>query len=270
MTLKRITLAECHQELLRIAAIFDQLCQKHHIPYYMLGGTMLGAIRHKGFIPWDDDMDFGIPRPYFAQFITLAEQELPPKYKLITSKNSLALKKGFIKIQLEGSKLIEKVFDKQEESFYNGIAIDIFPLDGVDFSSLKKRFHIKLAFLLIRIQEGRFCSLSIRKGIKKAIAFFIKKLPINDNSLAAHIEKLIQKDKYESAKQIANFYGHWKEKEIIDKKIFGTTKLYAFENIFLKGVKDYDFYLTALYHNYMELPPKEKQITHADEFYVQE
>ena len=97
MTLKKITLAECHKELLHIATAFDQICQKHHIPYYMLGGTMLGAIRHNGFIPWDDDMDFGIPRPYFAQFITLAEQELPPKYKLITSKNSPALKKGFIK-----------------------------------------------------------------------------------------------------------------------------------------------------------------------------
>ena len=107
MTLKKITLAECHKELLHIATAFDQICQKHHIPYYMLGGTILGAIRHNGFIPWDDDMDFGIPRPYFNQFIALAEQELPPKYKLITSKNSPALKKGFIKIQLEGSKLIE-------------------------------------------------------------------------------------------------------------------------------------------------------------------
>ena len=179
-------------------------------------------------------------------------------------------KKGFIKIQLEGSKLIEKVFDKQEVSFYNGIAIDIFPLDGVNLSSLKSKFRIKLAFLLIRIQEGRFCSLSIRKGMKKVIAYLIKKLPLNDDSLAAYIEKLIQKDKYESAKQIANFYGHWKEKEIIDKQIFSTSTIYPFEDIYLKGVKDYNAYLTALYHNYMDLPPKEKQITHADEFYIQE
>ena len=147
---------------------------------------------------------------------------------------------------------------------------DIFPLDGVNLSSLKSKFHIKLAFLLIRIQEGRFCSLSIRKGMKKVIAYLIKKLPLNDDSLAAYIEKLIQKDKYESAKQIANFYGHWKEKEIIDKQIFSTSTIYPFEDIYLKGVKDYNAYLTALYHNYMDLPPKEKQITHADEFYIQE
>ncbi|OUO51792.1 hypothetical protein B5F77_09510 [Parabacteroides sp. An277] len=268
MTLKRITLAECHQELLRIATIFDQLCQKHHIPYYMLGGTMLGAIRHKGFIPWDDDMDFGIPRPYFASFVALAEQELPVRYKLISSKNSLALKKGFVKIQLEGSKLIEKVFGEQTESFYNGIAIDIFPLDGVNMASWKSKARVKLAFLLLRIQEGRFCSLSIRKGIKKTIAYWIKKLPINDERLAAYIDKLIQKEAYESASQVVNFYGHWKEREIIDKMIFNTPTLYPFAHLYLKGVENYDAYLTALYHDYRKLPPKEKQITHADEFYI--
>lgn len=127
MALKKINIQECHRELIKIATIFDQLCKSHNIPYYMLGGTMLGAIRHKGFIPWDDDMDFGIPRPYFNRFIDIAQKNLANKYEVITNENSKALKKGFIKIQLKHSKLIEKIFEKQETSFYNGIAIDIFP-----------------------------------------------------------------------------------------------------------------------------------------------
>lgn len=268
MPLKSITLQECQQQLIQIATIFDQICQKHHIPYYMLGGTMLGAVRHKGFIPWDDDMDFGIPRPYFSKFISIAEQELPERYKLISNKNSQALKKGFVKIQIKGSKLIEKVFGEQDNNFYNGIAIDIFPLDGINNSSLKSKIRIKLAFLLLRIQEGRYCSLSIRKGFKKMIAFLIKRLPINDNILALRIEKLIQSDDYTSSNQIANFYGHWKEKEIIDRHIFEETTFYSFENIQLQGVKQYDVYLTKLYQNYMELPPIEKQITHANQFFI--
>ena len=64
---KTISLPECHNILLNIAIDFHNTCAKHNIPYYMLGGTQLGAVRHKGFIPWDDDMDFGVPRMYFEQ-----------------------------------------------------------------------------------------------------------------------------------------------------------------------------------------------------------
>ena len=67
---------EIHHILLNIAAAFHQICIKHDIPYCMLGGTMLGAVRHKGFIPWDDDMDFAVPREYYEKIIELLEQEL--------------------------------------------------------------------------------------------------------------------------------------------------------------------------------------------------
>lgn len=270
MALKKINIQECHRELIKIAAIFDQLCKSHDIPYYMLGGTMLGAIRHKGFIPWDDDMDFGIPRPYYNKFIQVAKENLPDKYGIVTNENSYALKKGFIKIQLKGSKLIEKIYEEQESDFYNGIAIDVFPLDGADINSVRGKCNIKIAFILLRIQEGRFCSLSIRKGIKKAISFIIKKLPINDNKLAGLIEKYVQKVDYNSSCNVANFNGHWKEKEIMAKGIFGMPTPYSFENILLNGVSQPDKYLKSLYKDYMQLPPLDKQLTHADEIYIEE
>lgn len=270
MALKKINIQECHRELIKIAAIFDQLCKSHDIPYYMLGGTMLGAIRHKGFIPWDDDMDFGIPRPYYNKFIQVAKENLPDKYGIVTNENSHAFKKGFIKIQLKGSKLIEKIYEEQETDFYNGIAIDVFPLDGADINSIRGKYNIKITFILLRIQEGRFCSLSIRKGIKKAIAFIIKKLPINDNKLAGLIEKYVQKVDYNTSCNVANFNGHWKEKEIMAKDIFGMPTPYSFENILLNGVSQPDKYLKSLYKDYMQLPPLDKQLTHADEIYIEE
>lgn len=267
--LKRIDINECHKHLLDIAIVFDRLCQKYHIPYYMLGGTMLGAIRHQGFIPWDDDMDFGIPRPFFKQFISIAKNELPISFELVDKNNSEAVKKGFIKIQLKGSKVKEKVFGQQTESFFNGISIDIFPLDGADSSSLKGKLHIKIAFLLERIHEGKFCSLSIRKGVKRWIAAFIKALPINERTLSNFIDRWIQKADYEKSFLTANYYGHWKEREIMKKSILGKPTSYSFNGITLFGAERYDDYLKSLYGDYKILPPPEQQITHAEEIYIE-
>ena len=236
--LKQIDITECHRQLLHIAIAFDKLCQKHHIPYYMLGGTMLGAIRHQGFIPWDDDMDFGIPRPFFQKFISIAKEELPASLELIGRNDSEAMKKGFVKVQLKGSKLFEKVFGEQKEGFYNGIAIDI------------------------------FCTLSIRKGGKKWVAALIKALPFQERDLADFIDQWIQKPDYSTSKQVSNYYGHWKEREIMDKSILGEPVYYPFESIRLLGAERYDDYLKSLYGDYMKLSPADQQITHADEMYI--
>ena len=75
--MKKMTLDEIHLTLLDIAKEFDRICVKHNIPYYMIGGTMLGAVRHKGFIPWDDDMDFGVPVEYYEELQRILDKELP-------------------------------------------------------------------------------------------------------------------------------------------------------------------------------------------------
>lgn len=266
MRLKRIDIQECHQQLVLLAIVFDKICNKYHIPYYMLGGTMLGAVRHKGFIPWDDDMDFGIPRPYFKYFLQVAELELSDAYGFYTP----LTQRGYVKIQLKNSKIIENTFERLDDDLYSGIAIDVFPLDGADEDSLAGKIHMKIAFALLRFQEGRFCSLSMRKGLKKIVAFLIKQLPVNDVALARFIDKWIQKKDYGKSKSVANFYGHWKEKEVMDKSVFSQSKSYPFEQIQLSGVAAYHVYLTSLYKDYMKLPSVEERITHADEIYVGE
>lgn len=268
MSLRQIDIHECHKYLLQIANSFDSICKRNGIPYYMLGGTMLGAIRHKGFIPWDDDMDFGIPRPFFQPFLEIANRELPEELQIVSRHNSPSVKKGFIKIQLKGSRLIESVFGEQAETFYNGIAIDVFPLDGADTNSLSGQLTNQIAFLLQRLHEARYCTLEIRKGLKKILTILLKNLPINDEKLADFIDRIIQKEAYESSDKVANFYGHWKSREIIDKKIFGEPVDYSFEEIRLSGVQNYDAYLKSLYGNYMQLPPKEQQLVHAGQIFV--
>ncbi len=180
------------------------------------------------------------------------------------------MKKGFIKIQLKGSKVIEKIFEPADADFYSGIAIDVFPLDGASTDNLADRIRIKRIFWLIRFHEGRFCSLSVRKGLKKLAAAFIKALPIDDRKLADFIDRKLQSREFDASPKTANYYGHWKEREIIDSKVFKSSRRYTFQSITLAGVEDYDTYLRSLYGDYMQLPPKEQQITHADNIFIEE
>ena len=97
--MRQITdISEVHQILLGIAKEFDRICRENDIPYYMLGGTMLGAVRHKGFIPWDDDMDFGVPRPYYDRLVSVLESELLHPYRCCTYRNNQGVFAPFVKI----------------------------------------------------------------------------------------------------------------------------------------------------------------------------
>ena len=117
-----------HTILLETAKVFHSICMDNKIPYFMLGGTMLGAIRHKGFIPWDDDMDFGVPRPYYNQLLQILERELPYPYRCCTYKNHQGVFAAFIKI--DDSRTVAK--DPRVRLPIKdqiGVNIDVFPLD---------------------------------------------------------------------------------------------------------------------------------------------
>ena len=265
MPLKQINIRECHTFLLQIASAVDKLCCKHAIPYYMLGGTMLGAVRHKGFIPWDDDMDLGIPRPYYQQFIDLAKQELPEQFEI----QEPLVRKAFVKVQLKDSLFVEELLELKNGDSYNGLAIDVFPLDGAaDKHSFLGRFHSQVAFGLIQVLEGRFCSLKIRKGVKKVVAFLIKKIPLKDTWFSGCTDKWIRLFNYQKKNWIANFYGHWKAKEIVPKSVFGDPERYKFEDIELFGVSFPHEYLSGLYGDYMKIPPKEDREVHSSAVYL--
>ena len=98
--MERIDIEEVHSRVLAIAKEFDRICTLHGIPYYMIGGTMLGAIRHKGFIPWDDDMDFGVPIEHYQELINILEKELPYPFRCCTYKNHPAVLFNFLKTYL--------------------------------------------------------------------------------------------------------------------------------------------------------------------------
>ncbi|MBR1769131.1 MAG: LicD family protein [Bacteroidales bacterium] len=253
---------ELHSRALLLGKEFHRICTQNGIDYFMLGGSMLGAVRHKGFIPWDDDMDFGVKRKDFQKLILLLEKELPHKYKLISRKNTSGFYGGFIKIEDSETLIKEELTD-----FAYGVSIDIFPLDRTNgnFSPFSKN---RIINTLYKIQNYRFYSLKNYSPTKRFISHILHliKFPPDKDFVFKITEKYLLKDK---GNFLANHYGAWGMKETVEEKIFSKPVLYDFEDTKFYGVSESDAYLKALYgENYMSLPPKEKRINHIKEIKI--
>ena len=260
--MRTIGIDELHGILLEIAKEFHSICVKNKIPYYMLGGTMLGAIRHKGFIPWDDDMDFGVPREYFETLKIILSKELQEKYGLITIQNSDSILIDIVKIQDNRTVIKELYKENLKESV--GINIDIFPLD----KALNKNcgWKLRLMSLLRSVEAYRFLSSSTRPWHKKIVAQIIKTIlfPLDKLTLIKFINNNLISS---SGQYIANHYGAWGAKETVHSDVMGSPVLYEFEDTKLYGVSKFDEYLTSLYGNYLQLPPEDKRHIHIKEMY---
>lgn len=260
--MKSIDIEECHKILLNIAFEFHKICIENNIPYYMLGGTMLGAIRHKGFIPWDDDMDFGIPRKYFKQFAEVANLQKSENIKINTHQSTSYISTDAIKMSDVRTIIVEQGASCVEEM---GINIDIFPLDDATndvslFSDNSKAIYIQR---FNRYTEARLKDLSFKK---KIFALLVKLLKPTTQDEAIDVVNNISLRNL-GATCFANYYGFWGLKEVITKEIFGTPTLYTFETLNFYGPQYYDAYLKQLYNDYMQLPPKDKRHTHLEKIY---
>lgn len=253
--MKELSFEEQHQHLLEIAKAFDAVCRKNKIPYYMLGGTMLGAIRHKGFIPWDDDMDFGVPRKYFDNLEDILSRDLPSKYKCRTINNSKNITLPFYKIEDTTTKCKNSQYYGDMED-YLGLNIDVFPLDSCnpENNDVKQLLWIVDKYARIYTRAAGKWNELIKQIIRWLIPFSKKTIYIFIESKAHALKQ---------GNYLGNLYGRWKDKEIIPIEWYGQSSSYLFEDYYLNGIAEYDKYLTQLYHSYMELPPKEKQTTHS-------
>lgn len=258
--LRKIGNAELHEMLLILARAFHEICAKNGIPYYMLGGTQLGAVRHKGFIPWDDDMDFGVPREYFRNLVSALKEQLPHNMSVLDITNS-DLYTDVLKIQLLGT-IIEENGRKDK-----GVNIDVFPLDytNLNKSKFSKNF---LTYLSVKYNYFAFSASSQKGFVRKTLQYLLHSVHLVDKYyFPKHIEKHSLKN-MGNATAIANHYGFWNLKEIVAKNIFGKPKLYEFETIQLYGVENANAYLSLLYGDYMTLPPKEKRHIHCSNVWV--
>lgn len=251
---------ELKQKLTEMLAWFHDYCVEHRLRYYVLGGTMLGAVRHKGFIPWDDDIDVGMPRSDYEKFAQLMGSENKGKYRLETPYSMAKdFTYTFSKIYDTTTTLVENTKFETKR----GIYLDLFPLDGLadTLEESQKRFNkidFKFNFLLARVT-------SFRKGrslMKNIAVILFPIIPFNNKKLQIEIDEMCKERDFDNCKYGGNLLGAWRFKEVMESSIMGNPTLYQFENIYVCGAEHYNEYLTHLYGDWKKLPPKEKQVTH--------
>lgn len=261
--MKHLSITEVHSRVLDIAKQFDRICTEHNIPYYMLGGTMLGAIRHKGFIPWDDDMDFGVPIECYQNLIGILEKELPYPFRCCTYKNHPAVLFNYFKIEDQTTCIDDVAVDLPLDQKL-GLNIDVFPLNVCTLGGkAEKRVRSKedilgKAYLHSTTQSNS----KFRNIVKSALRMITGG---NPEKIQNDIDKRLQTIK--KGDYIGNLLGRWKDKEIIPKDWYGEGIRYTFEDTSFVGIKEYNNYLSQLYGDYMTYPPVEQQNAHVDNVY---
>ena len=250
------TTKEIQKIELNILEDFIQVCDKLNINYYLIGGTLLGAVRHHGFIPWDDDIDVCMLRKDYEIFVKNAQKYLNKNYFLQTYETDEEYPGCFAKIRDNNTTFLEE--NVKDKNMNHGIFIDIFPLDNY-----YRHNKIKEKLIYYKLYNNVFRnSDTFAKRLFARIANIIYK---NKPKLllCKKQEKIYKKKNGKESKYVTNYCGAWgvkKETHSIDS--FKEFKIVEFENLKVKIPVGYDSILTNMYGDYLKLPPKEKQVSH--------
>lgn len=244
--------------LLQNLMYFHDFCELNRLKYFMVGGTLLGAIRHQGFIPWDDDIDVSMPREDYEKLINLSHKIRQPfeiKHHSIDDEYVYP----FIKF-VNNNVMVDEGLGNAKPI---GVWIDVFPLDSIfDGGSLAKYyvrfFHVIRKLIILRTKSYKLKKLNII-GIAMAncLCFLTALIPKKFYFLA--LDKLSCRYRNVWSKFLVNYYGSYAEKEITLASIFNERVLYKFEGCMFWGIKNYHDYLTQIYGDYMLLPSLEKR-----------
>lgn len=256
-----------HEADLEIVKEVVRICDENGLMYYMLGGTMLGAIRHKGFIPWDDDIDLGLPRKDYEKFLEIAPKLMPNHLKLVNYKTDPDYHYYITRILDTETKVIENRF--ASEGKYTNVSIDIFPLDGSPNNSLLRKFYCKKLLMHRAASSLHFKSLidkRKRPWHEELLLKFIKLFPTDKifsfYGQIAMCDKMLKKYDMADSLYTGNCMGAYRDRELVPTEWYGKDTYFDFENIRLRGFKEYDKYLTQLYGDYMKLPPEDRRRIH--------
>ncbi len=234
----------------------DRICRKHNIKYFLGGGTLLGAIRHHGFIPWDDDADIMMLREDYDKFCKIAESEMPSNMTFQTNENDKNCFYEFAKFRLNNT-VFATGFSKTHKDMHNGIAFDIFCHDKTANSKLGQKIHLAVTLFTRALVFNKWNNRKAENGNKIQSAFTnlcIKLFPIRF-SLWLEKKTLSFFKKKKGAKYLYDGMGRNIYNGSFPIEYLNEVEYVDFEGYKLPVPKEYDKYLTFLYGDYMELAP---------------
>ena len=255
----KMTLNDVQDQLLNIMSYVDQFCEEHKIKYYMLGGTALGAKRHQGFIPWDDDIDIGMVREDYEKFISLSDQLVKDfefkNYRCSKNCDAVITRLYFYNTEIDNPSMKHSWFDKR-------MYFDVFPLDYVPIDPSKQE---KQKSSLLRMKKLLWWSMPFKHKsnvIKRFVAWTIHTAlrPLH-NSVLRKMDKIMSeygKDEACGICSMASQYAY--DKQNMPFEVYGEPVKYKFEDRQFYGPQNIDAYLAQLFGtDYMQVPPVEKR-----------
>ena len=251
---------QIQERILTVLLAVDKVCPEHNITYYLSDGTMLGAVRHGGFIPWDDDADIAMPRPDYERFIEHGAEWLPKPFELLCVEKDEKCSGTFLKVIDGSTTLIERWGLYQ----LGGVYVDILPLDGVAKSKwLRKlrfnRFHAVKSWIYLRNRDPYKRGRGYTSWLPRLLQATVKNI-----TLQRMLKRIQTKYGYYEAPLIADYDSG--ERSVMPREVMGEPTPITFEGHELLGVEHPDTYLRCLFGDYMQLPPEGKRRIHGFDY----
>ncbi len=265
LNLDRETLRKLQIKELESLVYFDEFCKKHELSYFLLGGCVIGAIRHKGFIPWDDDVDIIMPRRDYERMLKLwKEHESNERFLMLKTDGKVFTGNSFATMIDTSATMVK---DNQKDiDVPHGIVTDIFPLDGCPDSKFKRYLQYYHA-MMYSLYITEVVPTKHGKLIQFVSSVLLKFIPSRERRT-----KIWQKHEKKMTKY--GFRTHEKCTELCagphymmneyPQKAFDKAEYHEFEGLMMPLPQGYDQYLKMAFGNYMEMPPEDKQVPHHD------
>ena len=255
--------------IIDVLSVFIRICEAQGLRYFCAGGTAIGAVRHQGMIPWDDDIDVFMPRPDYDRFLRLAAHSMPEGYEVLSPYATKDYPMYFAKMCNARTTLLEN----ERIPCVFGLYIDIFPLDGAcdDVETCyreKRRFKRlmnKLEAVSTRNSFGEYIGLLTKRRewgrfVVKTVAFCCRSWL--RRRLLKQMDSIAYGHDYALSSRVVTYSGAYQRQEIYPKAWLETPQMFAFEGLMVNLPHDYDAYLRHFFGDYMTLPPVEQRASH--------